>query len=488
MGEKTKPPELFIGLTGAVGTDLDEVSKIFEEKLKTLGYRTEIIVLSRLLEQVIGLVNKYDRKDEYARVMALMDAGDEFREKTKTRDALVRLAILYVIKIRAKVNGSDSEHGQAYIFKSLKQVDEVKKLRQVYGRNFWLVSVYSPRNIRLNYLEGKIGKGSPDVKKLIKRDEHDGTNPLGQNVRDTFSEADVFLNMNLNLHGSIDKFVELLFENTLNTPSIEESGMMHAFTVSMASSSLSRQVGASILTKTGDLISTGINEVPKAGGGHYLAGDKNDAREWQIGHDSNTRKKTEALDEFLSNLDMEGWLADDIQKSDMTAKALESEKIKRSAFLNLIEYGREVHAEMSALMSAIRMGVSVTGCTMYCTTFPCHICAKHIIASGISRLVYIEPYPKSLTEELYSDSIAVDEVITENQIQFEPFIGVSPRRYMGLFRMLKRKDEQGNSIKWNPTDAVLRYSETISPYKKEQQEAKTLVKILADQGLKLEQN
>ncbi|MDN3612645.1 hypothetical protein QWZ16_23945 [Vibrio ostreicida] len=26
--------------------------------------------------------------------------------------------------------------------------------------------------------------------------------------------------------------------------------------------------------------------------------------------------------------------------------------------------------------------------------FPCHNCAKHIVASGIKRVVYVEPYPK----------------------------------------------------------------------------------------------
>ena len=32
---------------------------------------------------------------------------------------------------------------------------------------------------------------------------------------------------------------------------------------------------------------------------------------------------------------------------------------------------------------------------MYMTTFPCHNCAKHIIASGIINVYYIEPYAES---------------------------------------------------------------------------------------------
>ncbi len=489
----TKPPELFIGLTGAVGTDLDAVSEIFKAKLQTLKYKTETIVLSNLLGLVTGLVDEHDGQDEYARIKALMDAGDRFREKTGMGGALISLAMIYIFKNRnnPQEKSHETNDRQAYIFKSLKHVDEVKKLRSVYGRNFWLVSVYSTYNNRVQYLTEKISDSSKNntddyVENLIRRDKHDDDNPLGQNVRDTFSEADVFLNMGKDLDKSVDKFVELLFKNTHNTPSIEESGMMHALTVSMASSSLSRQVGASILTKSGDLISTGINEVPKANGGHYLAGDPNDAREWKIGYDSNTRKKTEALDEFLSNLNKEGWLSDDVKKADMAVEALKSERIKRSAFLNLIEYGREVHAEMSALMSALRMGISVTGCTMYCTTFPCHICAKHIIASGISRLVYIEPYPKSLAKELYDDSITVDEEMVRDKVQFEPFIGVSPRQYMELFKMLRRKDEHGRSIKWIPDNADLRHVESITPYAQEMREIKLLEKILSDQNLKIE--
>ena len=59
------------------------------------------------------------------------------------------------------------------------------------------------------------------------------------------------------------------------------------------------------------------------------------------------------------------------------------------------EYGRIVHAELGALAAAARSGLSVVDGTLYCTTFPCHNCAKHIVASGIVRVVYVEPYPKS---------------------------------------------------------------------------------------------
>jgi deoxycytidylate deaminase len=62
-----------------------------------------------------------------------------------------------------------------------------------------------------------------------------------------------------------------------------------------------------------------------------------------------------------------------------------------SRIMDLTEYGRVVHAELLALCDAARLGRSVKGATLYCTTFPCHNCTKHLLASGIRRVVFMEP-------------------------------------------------------------------------------------------------
>lgn len=59
---------------------------------------------------------------------------------------------------------------------------------------------------------------------------------------------------------------------------------------------------------------------------------------------------------------------------------------------------------MDAIVSVVCAGNnSLDGCEMFTTTFPCHICAKHIIAAGIKAVYYIEPYEKSLAIELHDD-------------------------------------------------------------------------------------
>jgi cytidine deaminase len=110
---------------------------------------------------------------------------------------------------------------------------------------------------------------------------------------------------------------------------------------------------------------------------------------------------------------------------------------------------------MAALMDAARRGVSVRGCTLYSTTFPCHDCAKHIVAGGINRVVYVEPYPKSLVGDMYPDSIAVDRPDAQGLVRFEPFVGVAPSRYIELFTAERRKGTRGEIVTWDNREEKL---------------------------------
>lgn len=49
------------------------------------------------------------------------------------------------------------------------------------------------------------------------------------------------------------------------------------------------------------------------------------------------------------------------------------------------KYAYVVHAELNAILNAPR---EVRGCSLYVSLFPCNECAKAIIQSGISEIVY----------------------------------------------------------------------------------------------------
>lgn len=72
-----------------------------------------------------------------------------------------------------------------------------------------------------------------------------------------------------------------------------------------------------------------------------------------------------------------------------------------------------IHAEQNAIIQAAKMGVSIDGATLYCTHQPCAICTKMIINAGISRVVYLHPYPDEFAIHLLSEADIVAEQYTE---------------------------------------------------------------------------
>ncbi|MBI5343035.1 MAG: cytidine/deoxycytidylate deaminase family protein [Deltaproteobacteria bacterium] len=64
------------------------------------------------------------------------------------------------------------------------------------------------------------------------------------------------------------------------------------------------------------------------------------------------------------------------------------------------ELCRGLHAEQNAIIQAAFHGVSIRDAVLYCTNLPCIICAKMLINAGVRRIVFVEGYADSLTEEM----------------------------------------------------------------------------------------
>lgn len=460
-------PELFIGLVGAIGTDLKLVARTIATSLSRVDYSCRTIHLIELLHtlpSVTGLVED----PLFERYRTHMDEGDAFRKKVGG-DGLALFSVGQLRQFR-KDNSPEKNADQlipncAYIFRSLKHPAEVERLRRIYGDAFVLVAAYSPREIRLSKLAADLARSEGSAhsdrfrdraETLFSRDEEESGNLLGQNVRGTFPKADLFINASDNdgLQRSADHSIELLFGFPYHTPTRDEHGMFHAQAAVLMSASLSRQVGAGIATQEGEIVAMGWNEVPKPHGGLYGPDDKIDVRDFKLGEDTSDKMKSlilsEILEEFCRKEDR--WLVE--TKADMDKEARRKQAsvlMSGTQMMKAIEYGRSVHAEMAAMLDAARRGVPVKGCTLYTTTYPCHDCARHVVAAGIDRVVYIEPYPKSLAQEFHKDSIAFDSPGEHDKVRFEPYVGVAPRLYTKLFSMVERKDEEGNVVVWKKT-------------------------------------
>jgi len=287
---------------------------------------------------------------------------------------------------------------------------------------------------------------------------------------------------------SIERYLDIVFGHPYKTPTFGEYAMFMAYSSSLRSADLSRQVGA-VIAKENEILSSGANDCPKFQGGLYWPVydpissniiDIDKGRDFKRGFDSNKREQDSLIEEILKGTGMDQLIKNILknnnpessqeQKIDLDKDIRSSLKkiLQNSPIKNLTEYGRMVHAEMEAILSCTRKGESTKGATIYCTTFPCHNCAKHIIAAGIERVVFVEPYLKSKAIEFHKDSIRInypqDEELPSKiheprtHVSFEPFFGVGPRRFFDLFSMslgvgkeLTRKDrDSGEIVSFNP--------------------------------------
>jgi len=467
---KLRDSEIFIGLVGAVGTNLDLVCSILREELSTFNYNSELIIISKLISELPRWQSEISNPTSEAdRILKLMNLGDTIREEVNGGDALAMLSVANIQEIRDKLHGkADSAiNRQAYIIKSLKTVEEVDFFRKIYGKSFLLISVYSPRDERVEIISQRIADSMSiddneqfkhEAEKLIDKDLKTRGRKYGQDVQNTFPLGDFFLRMaeKEKMRSKISRLLDLWFGHPFHTPEKDEYAMFLANGASLRSSDLSRQVGAVIVNDDMDVLAMGCNEVPKPQGGSPWPNDKCDYRDFKLGEDPSVKMKERIIKEVLESLKTHKWLTTEKtakNTDELLAEAIYSENspLGKARVSSILEFGRIVHAEMSSISDAAKRGIKIQGAHLYCTTFPCHMCARHIIASGIKEVVFIEPYPKSRTRNLYKHIIKLDGGDSDSSIvNFKPFEGISPNRYIDFFSMggKKRKDSRGKIYLW----------------------------------------
>ncbi|MCZ2903404.1 anti-phage dCTP deaminase [Burkholderia thailandensis] len=462
--KQTQTEELVIALCGPIGSPIKRVGQEIGEILKhDYGYDVEIIRLSEFLsskaQAVLG--TPVDDSSEFKRINGLIECGNQFRDQYGER-VLAELAIYKIIFDRIAVTNKDESprsRRKCYIIDSIKNNQELEIFRLVYSEILFFVGVFSSPEQRAKNLEDT-GMTSTEVYTLIDRDSGEEI-AHGQTVSDTFPKADFFIRAEDNsadeIKNKVERFINLLFEGSVITPHRNEAAMYAAWSAASNSACLSRQVGAAIADAQGHILSVGWNDVPKVGGGLYLSDDAKDKRCWNSGEKCyNDHEKAELAKIISAELIKSGFV-----EGGKKAQLIESIK-SNSRLKGLIEFSRAVHAEMHAIINAGYIsGSKILGSSLYCTTYPCHSCARHIIAAGVKEIYYIEPYRKSLATKLHSDAL------TENssdmkKVRILAYEGVAPRRFLELFEMgsTKRK-ESGKLIKVSKSKRKPRHEKSL---------------------------
>lgn len=467
--KKRQTEELVLAFCGPIGSGTTAVAEEVAKIIKEYGYSVNEIKVSELISSHLGRVDLELKEDpllesvswdvpidemNQADRIAVLQSGGNLLRKRVSNDVLAQLAIK---KIAIERGEKQEEEGEGHVPKresrrfasildSLKHPDEVRLLRAVYGNMFYLFGVLCPEDLRKRRLRDKKHIDQAKAVELMERDKSE-EEQYGQKLLNTIFHADFFVrNIKDNINSfipNLERFINIVLGEAPLTPTMEESAMYYAQSAAVRSACLSRQVGASIINDSGELISTGCNDVPKFGGGLYSKEDgDNDNR------CMNLYGKICQSEEFKRNIfqDIDSILGNEISDQDKLDRI--SKKIRNHDKLKgLIEFCRAIHAEMDAITCAARRGnLPLKGASMFCTVFPCHNCARHIIASGIKAVYYIEPYEKSLALKFHQDAIVFDPDLMasrdgQNKVCFLPFEGVAPRRYLSLFQARERKTD-----------------------------------------------
>lgn len=486
--------EVVFAVVGHVGSGTSQIAEVLRDLLAAGKSTNESFGVEML--KATDVISAWAKKNgkpapegprkKLTDVEAFQDLGDEMRSGGDY-SIVARELILEIRKTRAKLQGVDPDSSdaiqpdgkrRAYILDSIRHPAEVELLRHVYQDAFFLIGVVCDEQRRLVRVMKKYDDaGAENAAKFMKRDAK-ATQKHGQRVSDAFQLSDFFVdntadqyrldgssNPGWDVNDRLSRLIKIITHSEIVRPLQSETAMYHAHAAALRSACLSRQVGAALIDTQGNVLATGSNEVPRAGGGVYGEGFQVDEEEdhrcaYRHIEDkpafcSNTKQQNEIVENLVTSM------SQIVEVPDAKKSALIS-ALKAGGIGDLIEFSRAVHAEMDAILTAGREGVPLVGSRLFVTTFPCHYCARHVVSAGVDEVQYIEAYPKSLALKLHSDSIETDSSewtapskVSAQQLSaprgarqinrkvlFHPFSGIAPRLYRKAF--LKDRDLKNN--------------------------------------------
>lgn len=449
----SKYPEIFIGLVAPIGSNRKNIKKYLEEAFEKFQYNYHYIKITDILFHDNAFANIPKSYKCYLK----MELCNEIR-KGYGNGFLAALVVDYIRKLRKNTKNQNINKGSVYIIDQIKNLGEYHLLSNIYDTNYIQISCSSNKLKRNAYLENSFDQDIDHMKfdltssKIFKKAElnefiksglnkylklykqqilPDASHNLigkdfnethaissedkshGQQISSIFHESHYFINLDTpedKLREQTTKFVELLFGRHQGYPTQDEFGMSLAHTAAVRSNFPGdRQIGSCIISEFGEVLSIGSIRAPTS--------HSNPDKAAEIAVTSGYINFKEQIDKWTKALKV--------------GKKHNREFEGLRLFLNsTIDFHPCTHAELAAICDAVKIGISIRNATLYTTTFPCHICAKDIVSSGISKVVFCEAYPKSKNEKLYSEVIEIDpEIFNSERVPFCTFAGVGPKRY-----------------------------------------------------------
>jgi deoxycytidylate deaminase len=279
------------------------------------------------------------------------------------------------------------------------------------------------------------------------------------------------LNCFLTREEQVMKFISLILQPGLITPSSSERNMQIANTAKLNSGCISRKVGAVITDENYYVKSTGWNDVAK---GHTPCNlrEVNDFIESKIDaeelnnnqHYSNFEKgEISKLSDYKYKNDIPGNFKDaliDYFEEDYINNVQHLDGKNCSFCFKTIHnhyegeanqvHTRSLHAEENAMLQITKLGgQGVKNGILFTTASPCELCSKKAYQLGIKKIYFIDPYP----------GISNDQILKggkfDDRPKMVPFSGAIGNAYQKFYEpFMSYKDEISLTLDLKPKNKL----------------------------------
>ncbi|MDY6833956.1 MAG: deaminase [Chloroflexota bacterium] len=318
-----------------------------------------------------------------------------------------------------------------FVIECFRNPEEIQYFRKRFS-SFYVFAISADEQTRHKRAEVQHNLNSEACYEIDKRDQgKESKDQTTQNVRHCVNLADIALTNSDNdekkhLYDSLIKYFAAIKDPGCIKPTPAEQYMNLAYSLSLSSTCICRQVGAVIVHK-----------------GYVIGCGWNDTDPTRIGCIYRHR-------EDVSNTDSESFPLGELSKyEELKSSIVASGNNHHPNFCYKDEYKnvneevdktqacRALHAEENAILQLANIGGEMLcDATIYVTTYPCGICAKKILQAGIGHIVYCEPYPSLISKEVF-----FKEAFSPPEIR--AFEGVKSPSFFRLFKAsMDIKDRQ----------------------------------------------
>ncbi|UZE87235.1 hypothetical protein [Pseudomonas viciae] len=310
--------------------------------------------------------------------------------------------------------------------------------------NFYLISVNTPNSKRMSSLHEYRKLSIKEISDLDNKEypgKISGANKfIAQNIQACIEIADIHIHNSKtsefhqnDLVSQLAWYLALMMHPGLVMPTSVENCMQIAYTVKQSSGCISRQVGAVITDISYSVKSVGWNSTPQGQtpcllrSAEDLLGGINGADYSEYEKNDNVFRK--ALSDKYFGLIKSG--ATQKRNIPFCFKSIQNEIEGEKNQVHT----RSLHAEENAFLQIAKYGgQKLIGGVLFTTASPCELCAKKAYQLGVTKIIYIDPYPGIATDHILS--------VGAKKPALELFRGAVGRAFYQLYQpLMPYKDE-----------------------------------------------